>query len=199
MITPPSLPSGLSQAVRFGGRGSFQSLVIPVGAQPQKKDLFESTTIKRPPSRQLSLDDLQPGQQFQSRTTPEITAEEITDFARQYDPQPFHTDEEEAKNTFFGTLVASAAHTGAIATRLVVESVPLADGLVGTGMNRRFRLPVKPGDTLEVVTEVVSIDDLPSKPGMRKVHFHHSVHNQRGEPVEEIDTFVLGSQHSVQP
>ena len=75
---------------------------------------------------QLYLDDLVVGQRFTSRTHV-VDATEIKAFARQFDPQPFHLDEETAKRAFFGELVASGWHTAAITMRLLVETgLPLA-------------------------------------------------------------------------
>src|SRR5258705_5603399 len=77
--------------------------------------------------KQLYLDDLVVGQRFTSRAHV-VDATEIKAFARQFDPQPFHLDEETAKHAFFGELVASGWHTAAITMRLLVETgLPLAE------------------------------------------------------------------------
>ena len=81
--------------------------------------------------KQLYLDDLVVGQRFTSRAHV-VDATEIKAFARQFDPQPFHLDEETAKRAFFGELVASGWHTAAITMRLLVETgLPLAGGIIG--------------------------------------------------------------------
>src|ERR1022692_363691 len=81
----------------------------------------------------LYLDDLHVGQHFTSASHA-IDAAQIKAFARQFDPQPFHLDEEAAKGTMFGGLVASGWHTAAITMRLLVESgLPIAGGLIGIG------------------------------------------------------------------
>src|SRR5438105_3808490 len=83
--------------------------------------------------KQLYLDDLVVGQRFTSRAHV-VDATEIKAFARQFDPQPFHLDEETAKRAFFGELVASGWHTAAITMRLLVETgLPLAGGIIGVG------------------------------------------------------------------
>src|ERR1700736_3328144 len=81
----------------------------------------------------LYLDDFHVGQRFTSATRV-IDAAQIKAFARQFDPQPFHLDEEAAKGTMFGGLVASGWHTAAVTMRLQVESgLPIAGGIVGIG------------------------------------------------------------------
>ena len=90
-------------------------------------------TDTQTPDNQLYLDDLVVGQRFTSRTHV-VDATEIKAFARQFDPQPFHLDEETAKHAFFGELVASGWHTAAITMRLLVETgLPLAGGIIGAG------------------------------------------------------------------
>jgi acyl dehydratase len=91
----------------------------------------------------------------------DVTAEEIVEFAEQYDPQPFHMDPEAAAETPFGGLVASGWHTAAMTMRLVVTNV-LADiatrGALGVD-DLRWRSPVRPRQTLTVETEVLAKDD----------------------------------------
>ena len=79
------------------------------------------------------FEDLSVGQKFKSGTVT-VTAERIKAFAREFDPQPFHLDEEAAQETFFGRLVASGWHTAAMTMRLLVDSdlVP-AGGTIGVG------------------------------------------------------------------
>jgi acyl dehydratase len=86
----------------------------------------------------------------------EVTAEEIIDFAEQYDPQQFHTDPDAAADSLFGGLVASGWHTAAMTMRELVDNV-LADsaakGAIGVD-SLRWHRPVRPGDTLTVDTEI---------------------------------------------
>ncbi|WP_330633207.1 MaoC family dehydratase [Halocatena halophila] len=95
-----------------------------------------------------------------------VSKEEITAFAEQYDPQPFHVDEEVAKESAFGGLVASGLQTVGIGQRMMVENMLLnssARGALGVD-NLRWKQPTRPGDTLSVKTEIVKkrpwIDDL---------------------------------------
>ncbi len=78
-------------------------------------------------SELLYLEDVFVGQRFVTATHP-LTADEIKAFARAYDPQPFHTDEQAAKDTFFKGLAASGWHTAAITMRLQVDNGPKIAG-----------------------------------------------------------------------
>ncbi|ADB61200.1 MaoC domain protein dehydratase [Haloterrigena turkmenica DSM 5511] len=86
-----------------------------------------------------------------------VTKEEILEFAEQYDPQPFHTDEEAAAESAFGELVASGWHTASICMRLLVDGSIRDQASMGArGVDElRWKRPVRPGDTLSVRTEVV--------------------------------------------
>lgn len=87
----------------------------------------------------------------------EVTHEEITTFATQYDPQPFHTDAEAAAESMFGGLVASGWHTAAMTMRMLVDHYLSESGALGAlGVDRlRWPTPVEPGDTLSVSVEIV--------------------------------------------
>src|ERR1700692_3977406 len=102
----------------------------------------------------LYLDDLHVGQRFTSATHV-VDAAQIKAFARQFDPQPFHLDEEAAKGTMFGGLVARGWHTAAITMRLQVESgLPIAGGMIGIGGEMNWPRPTRPGDVLRVETAI---------------------------------------------
>src|SRR5256886_10683709 len=101
----------------------------------------------------LYLDDLQIGQRFTSGTHV-VDEEQIKAFARQFDPQPFHLDNEAAKDTLFSGLAASGWHTAAITMRLLVESgLPLAGGIVGGGGGPEMPNPNPLRDSLQVENE----------------------------------------------
>ena len=105
----------------------------------------------------LYLDDLQIGQRFASGTHV-VDEEQIKAFARQFDPQPFHLDNEAAKNTLLSGLAASGWHTAAITMRLLVESgMPLAGGIIGVGGELEWPNPTRPGDSLQVESEVLDV------------------------------------------
>jgi len=108
----------------------------------------------------LYLEDLHVGQRFESATLA-VTADEIKAFARQFDPQPFHLDEDAAARSLLGGLAASGWHTAALTMRLLVGGgAPIAGGVIGAGVEVRWPRPVRPGDELEVVSEVLEITAL---------------------------------------
>jgi acyl dehydratase len=131
------------------------------------------------------LEDFAAGQKFVS-TEMTITEADIMAFATQFDPQPFHTDPEAAKSTVFRGLAASGWHTAAITMRLFVESnLKPAGGLLGAGVEALdWPRPVRPGDTLHVEVEVVSVRESQTKPTQGMVVVQAVTMNQRGEPVQ---------------
>jgi acyl dehydratase len=134
----------------------------------------------------LYLDDFHVGQRFTSATHV-IDAAQIKAFARQFDPQPFHLDEEAAKGTVFGTLVASGWHTASITMRLQVESgLPIAGGIVGIGGEMNWPGPTLPGDTLRVVSEVEEVTPSRSRPDRGVVRMRSETRNQRDEVVQVL-------------
>ena len=140
------------------------------------------------------FEDLTPGLKFKTGAR-SLDAEAIKSFARDYDPQPFHTDAVAAKSTFFGELVASGWHTMAVTMRLIVDGeFKPAGGVIGGGVDEfRWPIPVRPGDTLTVVSEVVESRPSKSRPEIGMVRVRHSTLNQRGETVQ---TFIAN--HVVQ-
>ena len=140
-----------------------------------------NTAAARP---KLYLEDLAVGDRFTSGEYA-LDAGKIKAFALQFDPQPFHTDEEAAKSTFFGGLAASGWHTAALTMKLLVESgIPLADGIIGSGGELQWPKPTRPGDVLHVVSEVLDITPSRSKPGRAMVTMRCQTRNQRGEVVQ---------------
>jgi len=136
--------------------------------------------------KQLYLDDLVVGQRFTSRTHV-VDATEIKAFARQFDPQPFHLDEETAKRAFFGELVASGWHTAAITMRLLVETgLPLAGGIIGAGGEVTWPKPTRPGDTLTVTSEVEEIMPSRSRRDRGTLKVRSETRNQRDEIVQVL-------------
>lgn len=129
------------------------------------------------------LEDLVVGQRFTSDTHT-LDAEQIVAFAREFDPQPFHLSDEGAKDSLFGTLAASGWHTAALTIRLLVTGgAPLAGGLIGAGGELAWPRPTRPGDTLQVVTEVLEVTPSRSRPDRGRVKLHSETRNQRGESV----------------
>jgi acyl dehydratase len=131
----------------------------------------------------LFLDDLHVGQRFTS-TSHVVDAEQIKRFAAEFDPQPFHLDEAAAANSLFAGLAASGWHTVALTMRLLVTGgVPIAGGIVGAGAEIAFPRPTRPGDELQVVSEVTEITPSRTKPDRGIVVMRNETRNQRGEVV----------------
>ena len=131
----------------------------------------------------LYLDDLEPGRVFTSAAL-KLTAEAIKAFAGEYDPQPFHLDEQAALDTFFGGLAASGWHISALTMKLLVASVPFAGGLVGAGGEIAWPRPTRPGDVMTVVSEVLEVNASRSHPERGLVTLRSETRNQNGEPVQ---------------
>ena len=127
----------------------------------------------------LYLEDLSVGQRFESRSHL-LDEEQIKTFAREFDPQPFHLSEEGAAGSIFDSLAASGWHTAALTMRLLVESVPLADGLIGAELELAWPKPTRPGMRLQVFSEVVEIVPSRSKPNMAIVTMRNETRDQDG-------------------
>ena len=135
-------------------------------------------------SQLLYLDDLHVGQRFASGTA-SLDERAITEFARQFDPQPFHLDGEAAKRSLFGGLAASGWHTAAVTMRLNVGGgLPIAGGIVGLGGELSWPKPTRPGDVLRVESEVVEVSPSRSRPDRGTVTVRSETRNQRDEVVQ---------------
>lgn len=114
-----------------------------------------------------------------------IDADAIKAFAAQFDPQPFHLDEDAARTSFFGGLVASGWHTAALTMRLLVTSgLPIAGGVIGAGGEVQWPRPTYPGDTLTAVCEVIAAKPSNSRPDRGMVTVRTETQNQNGEVVQ---------------
>lgn len=135
-------------------------------------------------AERLYLDDLHVGQRFTSAKQV-LTAEAIKEFAAQFDPQPFHLDEAAAEASLFGGLVASGWHTAAVTMRLLVEGgAPIAGGVIGAGGEVAWPRPTRPGDELQVASEVLAVTPSRSKPDRGIIVVRSETRNQRGEVVQ---------------
>ncbi len=115
-----------------------------------------------------------------------MTREAILDFAEKFDPQPFHTDENAAKESLFGGLIASSLHTLSACTRVVVEAQGNVAILSGVGMHEvKMFNPVRPGDVLSVDAWWTELQRSRSKPDRGFASIKCKVTNQRDEPVIE--------------
>src|SRR5712692_5383849 len=131
----------------------------------------------------LYLEDLSVGQRFTSGTYL-MEENRIKAFATEFDPQPFHLDQSAAEASVFKGLVASGWHTAAVAMRLLVTGgLPFANGIVGLGGEIAWPRPTRPGDTLQVESEVIEITPSRSKPHQGIVTVRSTMFNQNGEAV----------------
>jgi acyl dehydratase len=139
-------------------------------------------------SGQLYLEDLIPGRRFTAGPVA-VTEAEIIAFASAYDPQPFHTDPEAAKDTFFGGLAASGWHTAALSMRLVVQAMgEIAGGIVGGGGDLQWPRPTRPGDQLSIDIEVLEVTPSRSRPDRGTALMRNRTLNQAGE---ELQVFTV--------
>ena len=141
-------------------------------------------------AQRLYLDDLQVGQRFTSATHA-IDEAQIKAFARQFDPQPFHVDGEAAAASLFGRLVASGWHTAAITMRLLTESVPIANGVIGAGGDIAWPRPTLPGDILSVTSVIEEITPSRSRPDRGIVRMRSETRNQRDEVVQVLNSRLV--------
>lgn len=123
----------------------------------------------------------------------EVGKEEIVEYARQFDPQPFHVDEEAAKRSMFGGLIASGWHTGAMLIRMVCDhAIP---GTATTGAlgfdDLKWLKPVRPGDVLSVETRIKEKIRSRSRHDVGTVKIESRVLNQRDEAVMTLTSLVL--------
>ena len=147
----------------------------------------------------LYLDDLAPGQRFVSASHT-VTEGEILEFARQFDPQPFHLDDAAARATIFGGLAGSGWHTAALTMRLLVQSgPPIAGGILGVGGELTWSAPMRPGDTLQVHSEVTDVTPSRSRPERGLATLRNETRNQRGELVQTFVAKILVHRRPASP
>ena len=142
------------------------------------------------PTSPLYLEDLSVGDLFTSGKH-RVSVDEIKSFARQYDPQPFHLDEEAAKDTLFAGLAASGWHSAAITMKLLIGCLPIANGLIGAGMEISWPIPTRPDDEVHVEVRIIAIKPSRSKPDMGIVTMQFDTLNQHGEPVQKTEAKMV--------
>jgi acyl dehydratase len=115
-----------------------------------------------------------------------IDKERIKTFGAEFDPQPFHVDEEAARGTIFGGLAASGWHTAAVTMRLLVDSdIKPVGGIVGAGFEEfRWTRPVRPGDELRVESEILEIRPSKSRTDQGLIKVRTTTLNQNDEAVQ---------------
>lgn len=141
----------------------------------------------------IYFEDLQVGAETDFGTY-DVTREEVLDFARKYDPQPFHLSDEEAAKTHFGRLAASGWHTAAM-TMAVIARYVVDDQQAGLGSpgidELRWKKPVYPGDTLQVRGKILEKTRSRSRPDMGSFRTQTTVSNQQGDVVMTFISIVL--------
>ena len=137
-------------------------------------------------------EDYEVGQKFALGST-SFTEQEIVEFARQFDPQPFHIDEAAAKASMFGGLIASGWHVAAKMMRLFVDNyVDRRTALGSPGLDElRWLKPVRPGDTLTATSTVIEVRPSRTRPDRGVVQFRHDMTNQHGETVMTLDNPIM--------
>ncbi len=130
------------------------------------------------------FEDFRPGEQIEIGAVT-VTEEEIVEFARRYDPQPFHVDPEAAKGTVFGGLIASGWHTAALFMGMYVRTLLVDSASMGSpGVEGiRWTAPVRPGDTLRGLVTITDAHPSATNPTRGTVVSTSEVFNQRGELV----------------
>jgi acyl dehydratase len=134
--------------------------------------------------QKLQFEDFQPGRIFLLGPKP-VTAEEIIEFATEFDPQPMHMDEAAGRASILGGLAASGWHTSSMFMRMMIDSYLLnsqSEGAPGIDF-MDWKKPVLAGDTLSGRSIVLEARLMRSRPGIGIVKFRHEVENQRGELV----------------
>jgi acyl dehydratase len=134
------------------------------------------------------FEDFAAGQVFKPSGRVRVEKDEIIAFAKTFDPQPFHLDEEAARRSIFGTLVASGWHTAALTMSLIARSeYRAAGGTVGLGFESlRWPIPVRPGDELRIESEVLETRPSKSRPDRGVLKMRTRTFNQNGEIVQEV-------------
>ena len=114
-----------------------------------------------------------------------LSEDEIIEFARKYDPQPFHTDKDKAAHSFYGGLIASGWQTAGMCMRMLCDLYLLEAASMGSpGVDElRWVKPVRPGDTLHLKSTVLETRASTSRPDMGTVRSRSEVYNQHGELV----------------
>jgi len=131
------------------------------------------------------LEDFAVGQVYKTGRL-RIEGDRIKSFASEFDPQPYHLDDDVARSTIFAGLAASGWHTAAATMRLMVEGdLKPAGGIIGLGFEEfRWPKPVRPDDELRVESEVLEVRPSKSRPDQGLVKLRNTTLNQNGEPVQ---------------
>ena len=137
------------------------------------------------------LEDLKVGDRFKSEPL-KVTEKQVIEFAHKFDPQMFHLNRKSAERTIFKGLVASGWHTSAMTMRLFVQTLNLAEGAIGLGVDKlRWPNVVRPGDVLTVETKILRLRRSRSRPNYGIIRLRNVTTNQRGETVQTMLASVM--------
>jgi len=138
------------------------------------------------------LEDFAVGQVFATSKL-QVDTDQIKSFAKQFDPQPYHLDEEAAQKSPFRGLAASGWHTAALTMRLLVEGdFKPAGGILGVGFDAlSWPKPVRPGDELYAKSEILEVRPSKSRPDRGTIRVRTTTYNQNDEPVQEFTGNLL--------
>jgi acyl dehydratase len=147
------------------------------------------------------FEDFSVGEVVELGTAPPLDEKEIVDFARRWDPQPFHVDPVRARESMFGGLVASGWQTGAVAMRLLVDGLLSHCHALGSpGIDHiRFLRPVRPGDVLSGTFTVLELAPSVRRPGVGKLRSLLQLRNQDGDAVISLESMTFITRRTVPP
>jgi acyl dehydratase len=167
---------------RRAGTASFAGACSTAGARPSKENAVDKAY----------LEDLAPGQVFTSDARTVVDADAIKRFGGEFDPQPWHLNEAVAHSTFFKELVASGWHTTALTMQLIIQTLPLSGGIIGSGVDElRWPRPVRPGDTLRLHCEIIDVQESKLRPTRGTVRVRMTTLNQNDQPVQTMIANLL--------
>ena len=158
------------------------AMTRPEDMVPRQFTALQPTAVK---VSERYLEDFGVGQIYRSGGLT-VDKDRIKTFAAEFDPQPFHLDDEAARGSIFRGLAASGWHTAALTMRLLVESeLKPAGGIVGAGFDEfRWPLPVRPGDELSLESEILEVRPSRSRPDQGLVKVRTTTRNQNGDAVQ---------------
>ncbi len=143
------------------------------------------------------LEDFRPGDEFDCGTR-FVSREDIVRFANEFDPQPYHTDEDFAAQSVFGGLIASGLHSTCICLRLAYDAVLSRTKNLGSpGWNDlKFLSPLRADDTVRLNVRVAEAVPSRSKSDRGRVHFVFELFNQAGEKILEAHPVTIVQRRS---
>jgi acyl dehydratase len=123
----------------------------------------------------------------------QVDTDQIKSFAKQFDPQPYHLDEEAAQKSPFRGLAASGWHTAALTMRLMVDGdFKPAGGILGVGFDAlSWPKPVRPGDELHAKSEILEVRPSKSRPDRGTIRVRTTTYNQNDEAVQQFTGNLL--------